>query len=126
MKEKEDYINYRIEKSYMILEDAKLLASNQRWISAMNRLYYSIFYAVQSLLYKQNIEAKTHNGIRTKFLQEFIKTEIISKQYGDLYIDLFAWRQEVDYNDFADVTSEKVLPQIEKVEQFIAIVKKLL
>lgn len=84
------------------------------------------FLCCTSSVYKQNIEAKTHNGIRTRFLQEFIKTEIISKQYGDLYIDLFAWREEVDYNDFADISSEKVLPQIEKVEQFIAIVKQLL
>lgn len=126
MKEKADYLKYRIEKSKIILEDAKLLASNKRWISAMNRLYYASFYAVQALLYSNEIIAKTHNGNRTKFLQEFIKTGIISKEFGDLYVDLFAWRQELDYNDFSETSEEKVLPFIDKVAEFIELIDELL
>ncbi len=126
MKKKEDYIKYRIDKAYMILDDARLLSSNQRWISAMNRLYYACFYAVHALLLKHNIETLTHNGTKTKFFQEFIKTGIIEKEYGKLYTDLFVWRQEVDYSDFAKLDSEKVLPLINKIGALIKIIEKLL
>ena len=39
----EDYINYRVERSVELFEDALLLAQNKRWKSCVNRLYYSAF-----------------------------------------------------------------------------------
>ncbi len=38
---RQDYINYRVEKSDEIFRDAQLLAENNRWNSCVNRLYYS-------------------------------------------------------------------------------------
>ena len=43
---KEDYIAYRIKRAYESLEDARILADNERWNATTNRLYYAIFYAV--------------------------------------------------------------------------------
>ena len=43
---KEDYIHYRLERAYEALNDAKLLAANNRWNTSINRLYYALFYAV--------------------------------------------------------------------------------
>lgn len=45
-KEKTEYVRYRIETAYKTLEAAKILAENGFWNSAVNRLYYSLFYAV--------------------------------------------------------------------------------
>lgn len=64
---KDDYINYRINKSIEIYEDAILLAANKRWNSCVNRLYYSSYYLVSALLYKNDIKAETHNGVKTHF-----------------------------------------------------------
>tara|TARA_R110002012_G_scaffold232845_2_gene405737 strand:- start:38020 stop:38229 length:210 start_codon:yes stop_codon:yes gene_type:complete len=64
---KEDYINYRIEKSSEIYDDALLLAQNHRWNSCVNRLYYSSYYLVSALLYKNGVKAETHNGTKTQF-----------------------------------------------------------
>jgi uncharacterized protein (UPF0332 family) len=47
---KREYIKYRLEKSDESLNDAKLLAQNQRWNACVNRLYYACFYAVMALL----------------------------------------------------------------------------
>lgn len=41
---KEDYINYRIEKADQTMLDARLLFENERYNSAVNRLYYACFY----------------------------------------------------------------------------------
>ena len=82
---KEDYIIYRIEKSNEVFEDAILLAKNERWNSCVNRLYYSIYYIASALLYKNNINAKTHNGVKTQLFLNYVKTNEIDKKFGLLF-----------------------------------------
>ncbi len=125
-KELNDYINYRLQRASDTLNDARLLAENHRWNSSINRLYYACFYAVSALLYYHSIEAKTHKGVRIKFMSEFIKTELFDKEYGKLFSDLFDWRQEGDYSDFASFDKELTLPLINQSEEFIALIRKFL
>lgn len=103
MKEtREDYINYRIAKSTEIFDDALLLANNHRWNSCINRLYYSSYYLASALLFKNDINAETQNGVKTQLFLNFVKDGRLSKVYGKLYSHLFDWRQETDYADFID------------------------
>lgn len=124
--DKSDYISYRIEKSKETFNDALILAENKSWNSCMNRLYYSSFYLVNALLYKHNIQATTHNGIRTQFFAHFIKTEILLKEDGKLFSNLFAWRQESDYMDFMDFEEEFTLSIIEEVKQLNEKIQELI
>ncbi len=114
---KDDYINYRIEKSSEIFDDAMLLAQNQRWNSCVNRLYYSSFYLVSALLYKKNVKAETHNGTKTQFFLNFVKNGPLEKSFGRLYAHLFDWRQETDYADFIDFDGDTVLPLLDEVKK---------
>lgn len=116
MKEtREDYIHYRISKSAEIFDDALLLANNQRWNSCINRLYYSSYYLASALLFKNDINAETHNGVKTQLFLKFVKVGILSKDLGKLYSHLFDWRQETDYADFIDFDEETTLPLLEEV-----------
>jgi uncharacterized protein len=123
-----DYIDYRIAKSQETFEDAELLATNQRWNSCINRLYYSCFYLVSALLYKNEIKSETHNGTKVQFNLHFIKTNKLSIEFGKLYSNLFDWRQESDYADFIDFDKETVFPLIEQVsrlnEAIIELIRK--
>jgi len=47
--ERSEYARNRIETAYKTAEAAKLLADNGFWNSAVNRLYYALFYAVNAL-----------------------------------------------------------------------------
>lgn len=114
---KEDYIEYRLLKSKEIYDDAKLLANNQRWNSCVNRLYYSSFYLVSALLYKNDFKSETHNGAKTQFNLHFIKSGIVDVSFGKLYSNLFDWRQESDYADFVDFDEETVNPLMGQVEE---------
>lgn len=120
----EDLLKYRIERAHETLADARLLAEGGRWNSCVNRLYYASFYSVNALLLKNNFKTHTHNGCRTKFLLEFIKTGIISKDYGKLYTDLFDWRQEGDYADFISFDQSTVTPLLDQTENFIKEIEK--
>jgi uncharacterized protein (UPF0332 family) len=124
--QKEEYINYRLQRTLETLNDAKLLASNGSWNSTVNRLYYACFYAVSALLFSLEIEAKTHKGVRIKFMSEFIRSGKIDKEFGKLYSDLFDFRQESDYSDFISPDKELILSLLKKSEEFIGIIRKIL
>ena len=102
------------------------LAKNKRWNACINRLYYSCFYAVSSLLLTKNINTSTHKGIRLKFNELFIKTEIIPKEQGRLYSKLFEWRQKGDYGDLFDFDEKRIEPLIEPVKMLIEKIETLL
>jgi hypothetical protein len=120
------YIVYRLTKSQESFEDARLLADNERWNAAVNRLYYTYFYAVSALLLSRQIEAYTHSGCKTQFGLHFIKTGIIETPQGRLYADLMDWRQKSDYGDMFEFDKETVGPVFQKVELFLEIIKKRL
>ncbi len=123
---KNDYINYRVNKSKEALADALLLIADERWNASINRLYYSCFYIVSALLLKHNIDAKTHNGIKNQFNLKFIKHGIVSTNQGRLYADLFDSRQKGDYGDLYDFEEDAVKSLIDPVKEFISEIEKII
>jgi uncharacterized protein (UPF0332 family) len=122
---KHDLISYRLKRAKETLDDATILANNEKWNSAINRLYYSAYYAVMALLLKHDLNPTTHNGAKHNFSEHFIKSGIISKDYGKFYSQLFTWRQKGDYDDLFDFTEEKVMPYFKPVEELINIIEAL-
>jgi len=123
---KKDLIDYRIKRAKDTFEDALILAEKNKWNSAINRLYYAAYYAVIALLLKSDIKATTHNGVKSNFSEHFIKTEIISKDLGKMFSQLFTWRQKGDYDDLYDFEKEKVLPYLEPVKELIETIEKII
>jgi uncharacterized protein (UPF0332 family) len=72
---------------------------------------------ISALLFQDGITPKSHDGIKTKFLQHYIKTGKIDVDYGKLYSRLIDWRQESDYSVYVDFSEEDVFPLINKVEE---------
>jgi uncharacterized protein (UPF0332 family) len=116
---KNDLIKYRLSRSKDTYDDAKILADNERWNSAINRLYYSAYYAVIAILLKYDYKPTTHNGAKSVFSEHFIKNEIIPKEFGKL----FTWRQKGDYDDLYDSDKDKVIPYFEPVKRLIEIIE---
>lgn len=123
---RDDYINYRIQRAEESYHDALILADKGRWNAAVNRLYYSCFYIVIALLLKNNIKTQTHDGSRTQFGLQFVKSGLIPKKYGKLYSKLFDFRQKGDYGDLFDYDAEMVLPLIDETRIFIDVIKALM
>ena len=115
---KEDYIQYRLDRSIEIFQDAQLLAENKRWRSCVNRLYYSSFHLINALLFIDGINAKSHDGLKSKFLQLYVKTNLIDIEFGKLYSRLIDWRQESDYSVYVDFEESDVLPILDNVDRF--------
>lgn len=121
---RDDYIKYRFQRAEESLDDAIILAEKKKWNAAINRLYYSCFYAVIALLLKNNIETQTHEGVRTQFGFMFIKNGKIDKKHGRIFTKLFDYRQKGDYGDLFDFDENMVMPLFEQVKEFIEEIKK--
>lgn len=123
IEERNEYIKYRIETSKKTLEAAKVLADNGFWNSSVNRLYYSLFYAVNALLLLNGIKTKSHSGTKSQFTVHFIKTGKLDKKYGRLLSELFDWRQKGDYENVFDYDSDSVQPLFKPVEEMIRLIE---
>ncbi len=121
-----DYINYRLQRAEESYNDALILAENESWNAVINRLYYACFYAVIALLLKKGIETQTHDGSRTQFGLQYVKTGLIDKRFGKIYSKLFDMRQKGDYGDLYDFDKETVVPLIKSTREFIDELKKRL
>lgn len=118
------YIQNRIETAYKTLDAAKILVENGFWNSAVNRLYYSVFYIVNALLVKHKIITQSHSGAKSQFSLHFIKTGKLDKKYGKLLAELFDWCQKGDYENLYEFDSESVLPILDSVLDMIQQIEK--
>lgn len=98
--ERYELVQLRKENAQRTLCEAKLMLDNSYWNGAVNRMYYACFYAVTALLIQHGIKAQTHSGVRQMLSLHFVKTGKLSPLNMRFYSDLFAARQDGDYDDF--------------------------
>ncbi len=103
MKHISELIKYRLEKAWSTFRDAELLVNENRKGSALNRMYYSCFYAVLAALLSIDKNAKTHKGVKSLFSEHFIYTGIIPNELGKFYGKIFNQHMEQDYDYYADI-----------------------
>ncbi len=80
---KAEFVKYRITRANETLLETEFLLENNLLNTAINRLYYACFYAVNALLFQHDIFAKSHAGVKQMFGLHFIKTGIITGDAGD-------------------------------------------
>ena len=93
---------------------------------AVNRLYYTLFYAVCAALLERKQTFKKHSGVRSAFHRQFIKTGLLDIKWGRLYDQLFEDRQEGDYVVFISFEPEYVEHQLKQCEAFLEQLHNLL
>ena len=120
----EEYVQYRLQKAKETISETRFLIENKLWNTAINRMYYSCFYAVGALLVKNGIETSSHSGSRQKFGELYIQTGLISKEFGKLFTELFEKRQKGDYNDFFNIDEATVVRLYQPAVDFILEIEK--
>jgi len=124
--DRQDLINYRTEKAYKVLQEAKDNAKLRHWNLAGNRLYYSVFHMCQALLLSEGDTTRRHAGMIHKIGLDFITTGRLDRKYGRLISRLYELRQSGDYDDKFDATEEEIMPYFEQVEQLLDVLKGLI
>lgn len=94
--------------------------------TAMSRLYYAAFYAINALLAINGFNPKTLSGTKAIFNKEFILTGKIESRFADFYSLLMAKRFEADYDDFVFIDENKIQSLLEETEEFVAIINSMI
>jgi uncharacterized protein len=105
--ERQQYVSCRLESAKTTFNAASVLVENGFWNSAVNRLYYSLYYAVNAVLVMQNIHTKTHAGTKTKFSEYFVKTGKFDKKYGRCYPNFTIGDREVTTETSSNTTANR-------------------
>ena len=119
-------ISYRMERAAESVEAARLMLDNAMPTSAMNRIYYAMFYAVQAVLITKSASFSKHGQVKGYFNKEFVHKGLFSVQWGKIYNQAFEYRQKFDYVDFEVPMIDVVNEFLQHAEDFIGEVKSFL
>ena len=119
-------VSYRLERADETMKEAEILAREQHYNAAANRLYYACYYAASALLVSNTISASTHAGVKTMLGMHFVSKGILSNELGKTFSRIFEIRHSGDYDDFVYCDKEMIDEYTPKAEEFIEAIKKLL
>jgi hypothetical protein len=119
----ETLVTHRLQKSEEALQAAKIMLDKQMFSFAMNRVYYSLYYAVQALLAQQGVAFAKHGQVKGYFNREFIKAGKLPKEIGRFYNKAFEYRQKFDYVDFVSPDQSMVAEYVETAKNVVAQIK---
>jgi uncharacterized protein (UPF0332 family) len=128
---RDDLIKYRLEQARDTIEVVDLLIINDKLSTAVNRIYYGMFYSLLALALQFNFETSKHQQLIGWFNKEFIRSGLIEKEFGRILRDAFENRTSGDYDSFVVFDHSEVLllyadmkSFIEQIEIFIRASKK--
>ena len=121
----QELINHRREKAAKTLEDARILFERKSYFSCVNRIYYACFYEVSALMIKDNTESTKHTGVKSFFMQNYVKVDKVAGHWGSFYTEIFKYRQDSDYKDFVKLEESSVRDWLNKAKEFIETLEKL-
>ena len=108
----EALVSYRMQRAEESFRAAEIMYEKNMLSFAMNRIYYSMFYAVQAALILKDVSFSKHGQVKAYLNRELVKTGIIPISLGRIYNKAFEYRQKVDYVDFAE-------PDLDLVESYL-------
>lgn len=121
--DRQTLIDARIQQSEQAFQAGLLLLQQSFYADAVNRFYYSMFYAVLALLITRNLGTSKHIGAISLFDREFVKLGIFPKELSRALHDAFEQRLEADYTDLAIVAEETAQQSREYAQTFLQQVK---
>lgn len=121
-------VDLEMEKAQVAYNEATWLGEKSSWSGAAGRLYYALFHAVSALLIHDHHPVNSHKGSHILFGNYYIKTGMIPQEYGALYSQMEAMREEGEYNCTYKVTQEelqqKLVPAKEMIDTIASMVKE--
>ena len=99
------------------LEAAKTNLNYSQYDDVVSRAYYSTFHAISALLLTKDLSFSSHSQTLGSFNKEFIKTNLLPKEFGKWAYKLFEFRETGDYDIDASIdenlAKESILIAIE-------------
>jgi uncharacterized protein (UPF0332 family) len=125
-KDRELYSRQKIIKAKATIDEINNLLQFGYFNTAINRIYYACFYAVQALLASIDVFPKTHKGVLNKFSFHFVNEGKVPVQLAKFYPKIFDERLVADYADENELDRSVVEQYYSIATNFIDHINKLL
>jgi len=122
----EALISYRMQRAKESLRAAQIMYEKDMFSFAMNRIYYTMFYAVQAALILKDVSFSKHGQVKAYLNRELVKTGIIPISLGRIYNKAFEYRQKFDYVDFAEPDQDLVESYLKEARVFLDAIEQYL
>lgn len=119
-------INYRLKQAEETILDVGLLIENNRLRSAVNRIYYGMFYSLLALGLAYNYETSRPSQLIGWFNKNFINNGLLDKKYGKILTKAYNRRTKGDYDIFVEYEKATVEEMYGEMKDFISAIKSLL
>ena len=124
--EKNALIEHRIARAMDTIEEVSFLIKNKKFLLAVNRIYYGMFYILSALSLKYDFSTSKHQQLIGWFNKEFISIGEIDRKYGRILHNAYNNRSTGDYDDFAEFDEEDVKKSFDEMKDFIRTIRALL
>ena len=121
-----EIIRLWLAKATDALDSAKLELEQGHTTFAVNRLYYTCFYAVTALLLKDGKQFARHSAVRSEFTHSYVKSGKIDVRWSKFYQRLFDARQEADYLPTTVFEESEIATQLKEAGQFVGLIKDMI
>ena len=109
-----------------MLASAKRDMDAKDYASANNRAYYAIFHAMRAVLALDGENYKKHSAVIARFTLNYLKPEILPREYSKLISNASLIRNRSDYEDFYICSVADTNALYTRAESFCAEVEKYL
>jgi uncharacterized protein (UPF0332 family) len=123
--ESAELVRYRLQEAKDTLAEAEALAERKMLRGALNRAYYSMFYATLALLATRELAAARHSGAIALFHREFVRPDAFPAELARHLDFAFLLRNQGDYRDFVEVTAEQVNELLPGARAFVRRVEEI-
>lgn len=106
--EKKHLIDYRLKQTEESLKIARVLINLQNYPTALNRIYYAIFYCLLAVGLKYDYKTSKHSQLIGWFNKNFIATGKMESKYGKVIRKVYQYRLMADYDAFVEFEKENV------------------
>jgi len=124
--ERNNLISYRLDEAFESIEDVRLLIEHERLRSAVNRIYYGMFYSLLALGLANNYETSKHTQLIGWFNKEFIHSGLIDPKFGKIINKAYNRRTKGDYDIFIDFDKEVIAEMFGEMQDFIKKIKEFI
>ncbi len=119
-------IQHRLQEAEETIADVELLINNERFRSAVNRIYYGMFYALLALATAHQMETSKHAKLIGWFNKNFVNEGKTDPRFGKMINKAFNKRSKGDYDSFVEFEKADVLEMFEEMKEFISEIKRIL
>ena len=114
-----DLSKYRLAKAAEMLVTARRDLDAQDYASANNRAYYCIFHAMRAVIALDGEDYKKYSAVIARFTVNYLKPEILPRDFGKLISNASLIRNRSDYEDFYICSIEDTMRLVTGAEEFL-------